>query len=94
MDFNDKADKTDKTDKTRFCIITAMKNSSSTIVRCANSVLSQLFRDFRWIVVDDHSTDNSWQKLESISKPLTTKSISKSFNLVSKGLMFSISLKN
>jgi glycosyltransferase involved in cell wall biosynthesis len=65
MDFNDK---TDKTDKTRFCIITAMKNSSSTIVRCANSVLSQLFRDFRWIVVDDHSTDNSWQKLESISK--------------------------
>ena len=40
-------------------IITPAYNCMNTIKKCVNSVLSQTFRDFEWIIIDDFSTDGS-----------------------------------
>lgn len=40
-------------------IITPAHNCMNTIKSFVNSVLSQTFRDFEWIIIDDVSTDGS-----------------------------------
>ncbi|MGM9844542.1 MAG: glycosyltransferase family 2 protein [Muribaculaceae bacterium] len=40
-------------------VIIPMHNSASTIIRCVDSVLSQVFDDFEVIIIDDGSTDSS-----------------------------------
>ena len=44
-----------------FSIVTPVYNRSDTIKRCIESVLRQSFVDFEHIIVDDGSTDNSFQ---------------------------------
>ena len=48
-----------------FSIVTPVYNRSDTIKRCIESVLSQDFLDFEHIIVDDGSTDNSFQIAQS-----------------------------
>ena len=47
-----------------FSIIVPVYNSSHTLERCLESVLSQDFNDYEVICVDDGSSDSSWIVLE------------------------------
>lgn len=53
---------------TRFRLITAVKNSINTIERCCNSVLQQSYKDIKWIIVDDSSSDGSYEFLKELEK--------------------------
>lgn len=51
-----------------FTIFTAVYNRRDTIQRVWKSVKSQKYKDFEWIVIDDGSTDNVIELLESYRK--------------------------
>jgi len=45
-------------------IVVPVYNTASYLDRCINSILNQIFKDFKLICVDDGSTDNSMEILE------------------------------
>jgi len=47
-------------------VFTPIYNREKTIERVYNSLLSQSFKDFEWVIVDDGSTDNSVKVIEKI----------------------------
>lgn len=49
-------------------IITPLYNSRNTIKETYDSVISQTFKDWEWIVVDDCSTDGSFDYIKEITK--------------------------
>lgn len=49
-------------------ILMPVKNSSEYLNDCLDSIISQTNKEWELICVDDHSTDNSWEILESYSK--------------------------
>lgn len=51
-----------------FSIIIPVYNVEKTITECVNSVLSQSYRDFEIILVDDGSTDNSPRICDELAK--------------------------
>lgn len=51
-----------------FCIITAVHNSIKTLERCSKSILSQTFKNYKWVVVDDNSDDESYSYIENLAK--------------------------
>ena len=53
-----------------FSIIVPCHNEEKNIVSCINSVLSQDYKDFEVIVVNDASTDNSRKLLDSFGKKI------------------------
>lgn len=48
-----------KSDLPYFTIITVVRNGAPTIQRCINSIASQTFRDFEYLVVEGASTDET-----------------------------------
>jgi glycosyltransferase involved in cell wall biosynthesis len=50
--------------KYKFTVFTPCYNSANTIHRVIESLKTQTFRDFEWIIVDDGSTDNLYEKIE------------------------------
>ena len=50
-----------------FSIIIPVYNGSSYILRCIDSITKQTYHDYEIIIVDDGSTDDSWQVMNSIS---------------------------
>ncbi|WP_347159306.1 glycosyltransferase family 2 protein [Pontibacter chitinilyticus] len=48
-------------------IITPNYNRADLIKEAANSIFKQSSKDWEWIIVDDGSTDNSWQFLQTLS---------------------------
>jgi len=48
----------------KFTIFTPIYNGRHTIHRVWNSIQSQSYRDFEWIIVDDGSADNVYELLE------------------------------
>jgi glycosyltransferase involved in cell wall biosynthesis len=48
-----------------FTVFTPTFNRSSTLSRVYESLRSQTFRDFEWLIVDDGSTDNTRQRIET-----------------------------
>jgi len=46
-------------------IITLTKNSAKTISQTAESLIKQTFKDFKWIIIDDNSTDNTINLIKS-----------------------------
>jgi len=51
----------------KFSILTACYNSRAYLKDCIDSVMSQTYPDFEWIIVDDSTTDGSWDLIEDIS---------------------------
>jgi glycosyltransferase involved in cell wall biosynthesis len=45
--------------KYKFTVFTPTYNRENTLARCYESLLSQTFKDFEWLIVDDGSTDNT-----------------------------------
>lgn len=48
-----------------FAILVAVYNGSKYLKRCLDSLLQQTLKDIQVICVDDGSTDNSWEILQS-----------------------------
>ena len=53
-------------DKMRFSVVIPLYNKDVHIVPTLHSVLAQTFNDFEVIVIDDGSTDNSFQQAKSV----------------------------
>jgi glycosyltransferase involved in cell wall biosynthesis len=51
----------------RVSVVTAVFNGELYIAECVRSVLAQTWTDFEFIVVDDGSTDDTWQVLQKLS---------------------------
>ena len=49
-------------------IITALYNRSRYLRPRAQSILQQTFRDFEWIVIDDHSTDDTFERFDRLTR--------------------------
>lgn len=49
-------------------IITPAYNCSKTIDETFASILAQSFSNWEWIIVEDHSKDDSWEKLQSLKE--------------------------
>jgi teichuronic acid biosynthesis glycosyltransferase TuaG len=47
-------------------IIVPVYNAEKTVVNCIRSILSQSYKNIELLVIDDASTDSSWQVLEGI----------------------------
>jgi glycosyltransferase involved in cell wall biosynthesis len=45
--------------KYKFTVFTPTYNRENTLARCYGSLLSQTFKDFEWLIVDDGSTDGT-----------------------------------
>lgn len=52
-------------EKVIFTVITVCYNSEKFIAETIKSVLAQSYKQFEYIVLDDHSTDNSWNIINS-----------------------------
>lgn len=59
----------------RFSVFTATYNRASFLPRVYKSLVEQTFKDFEWIVVDDGSTDNTEELIQSYIKEGKLKSI-------------------
>lgn len=49
-------------------VLMSVYNGSPYLQDSVNSVLNQSFSDFEFIIIDDHSTDDSWQVLTDFSR--------------------------
>ena len=49
-------------------VIMSVFNNESTIETCIKSILNQTFSDFEFLIVDDGSTDDTYNKMETIAK--------------------------
>lgn len=61
--------------KFRFSIFTATYNRAEYLPRVYNSLKDQTFKDFEWIIVDDGSTDNTEELVNSFINEKVLKSI-------------------
>jgi glycosyltransferase involved in cell wall biosynthesis len=52
-----------------FSIVIPLFNRRHLIDRAVNSVISQNYTDWELIIVDDHSTDGSWEHIQTYSHP-------------------------
>jgi hypothetical protein len=50
-------------------VLMAVYNAASYLAAAIDSILNQTFQDFEFIIVDDHSTDESWKILTSYKDP-------------------------
>ncbi len=51
----------------RISIITPSFNRADVVEETARSIFSQTYGNWEWVIVDDGSTDNSWEVLESFA---------------------------
>lgn len=49
-------------------ILTPVYNRGELVKRCFDSLVAQTDRDFQWIAVDDGSTDDTWQTLQTLKE--------------------------
>ncbi len=49
-------------------IITPFKNTSAFLEVCINSIINQTYTNWELLIIDDHSTDNSYALVEAYSK--------------------------
>jgi glycosyltransferase involved in cell wall biosynthesis len=53
----------------KITVITVCYNTEDYVSETIKSVLNQSFDSFEYIIVDDHSTDSSWEKIKSFNDP-------------------------
>lgn len=58
--------------KPKFSIITAARNAGDLVDRTIESIKSQTYKNFEWIIIDGASTDGSLQKFERVSEMIAT----------------------
>jgi glycosyltransferase involved in cell wall biosynthesis len=63
-------------------IILAVRNEEKSIDKCINSILNQNYKNFELLVIDDNSSDKTYQKIKIYSKKDKRISIYKSKNQV------------
>ena len=51
----------------RFSVLVPARNEEENIGRCVGTLLTQNYPDFRVIVLDDHSTDRTWEILQKFA---------------------------
>ena len=49
-------------------IITPVYNAERFLLKTAESIINQTYKDWEWIVVDDCSKDNSWKLMQELAK--------------------------
>lgn len=49
-------------------ILTPFKNTSQFITECLNSIINQSYGNWELLIIDDHSTDDSFEKVEQYAK--------------------------
>lgn len=59
--------KNQKNNQPLVSIIMPVYNAGGFLVEAVNSILKQTYQNFEFIIVDDHSTDNSWKILQKLS---------------------------
>jgi len=59
----------------RFSVFTATYNRAKFLPRVYKSLKDQTFKDFEWIIVDDGSTDNTEELVNSFLNEKVLKSI-------------------
>jgi glycosyltransferase involved in cell wall biosynthesis len=59
---------TDSKDRYLFTVFTATYNRRYTLHRVYDSLKSQTYRDFEWLIIDDGSTENIWELVEQWQK--------------------------
>ena len=52
----------------RITVFTPTYNRANTLYRVYESLKSQTYRDFQWIVIDDGSTDSTRETVEEFAK--------------------------
>ena len=67
--------------KTLFSVITIVLNNKKNIKRCINSVLSQKFKNFEYIIVDGRSTDGTQEIIKHYKKKIKKIIIKKDKNM-------------
>lgn len=73
----------------KISIITPMYNAEKYINNLFNSVISQTFGDFEWIIIDDCSKDNSLNKINSLINKYNENRIQLISNKKNSGVVFS-----
>ena len=73
---------------TKISIVMTTYNSSEYIDECIKSILSQTFKEFEFIIIDDGSTDNSNKIIEKYNDS-RIKILSKSHNYIDPLIMVS-----
>jgi glycosyltransferase involved in cell wall biosynthesis len=53
----------------KFSLLTACCNNAVHLPACIESVMNQREKDWQWIIVDDHSDDNSYEILQKVKDP-------------------------
>ncbi|MEN6569000.1 MAG: glycosyltransferase family 2 protein [Rikenellaceae bacterium] len=53
----------------KFCIVIPVYNDSAWITQCLESVCNQDYQNYKVVVVDDHSTDGTWDIIKSYNIP-------------------------
>src|SRR4051812_10244156 len=59
---------TNKKAKQVVSIITPSYNRANLVTETAESILAQTYPHWEWMIVDDGSTDNSWEVLQELSR--------------------------
>ena len=75
-----------------FSVITVTFNDASNLARTKDSVTSQSFKDFEWIIVDGNSTDNTIYLLDKINSErikIISEDDSGLYDAMNKGILAS-----
>ncbi len=59
----------------KLSIITVNYNNCNGLKKTINSILSQTWKDFEWIIIDGGSTDGSFEIIKNLSETLSSNSI-------------------
>ena len=77
----------------KFSVITVVKNDRYKILKTINSVKSQIFKDYEYIVVDGKSTDGTSNYKKNLRKNKYNKHILKRIKLISSAKLWNKKIK-
>jgi glycosyltransferase involved in cell wall biosynthesis len=69
-----------------FSVVVPLYNKSYALQRCIDSVLSQTHQDFELIIINDGSSDDSYERLNKIYSEQIEKNVIKVINQINQGV--------